>query len=254
MLEEKICPVCGVSFNKKATYCSRQCFFKTLKGKKKSLQMRERLSKAKKGKPKPHMLGDKNPNYGGKYSRDPVVYAKILKANKKRGQAWGDEQKKAHSIRMLGSSNAMRGKTHTEECKKRISKVCKNRYVTGIAKISYNKISKPEKEIAKKLTELNVDFEKQFHIKGIPYWYDFYLPKHNLIIEFQGDYWHANPLKYKSGTILKIRGRLKLVDDIWERDKIKKEASENAGYKFLAIWESDYKKSGIEILKDYYDK
>lgn len=263
-MEEKICSICGDSFSKSTKYCSGACYYKSPrsqetrdkmskagKGKKKSLHMREALSKATKGKPKPYMLGENNPNYGGQYSNDPTIHKRIIEAAKKRGQPWGDAQRKAHSERMFGDSNAMRGKNHTEECRLKLSNILKKKYADGLVKLSLNKISKPEREIAVKLTDLGVEFKQQFHISGIPYWYDFYLPKHNIILEFNGDYWHANPSKYPKGTYLRSFGENKLVDDIWDRDRLKREAAENAGYKVLSIWESDYKKNGIEMLIGY---
>ena len=266
MEAEKVCPVCGNGFDKNTKYCSRTCYYKSPKsqetrnrmskagkGKKKSLHMREALSKATKGKPKPNHLGNKNPNYGGRYSSDPDVHIKFIEAVKQRGQPWGEEQKKAHSKKMLGDSNAMRGKNHTEECKQRLSGIIKKRYADGLVKVSLNKISKPEREIAAKLTELGIAFKPQFHISGVPYWYDFYFQEHNLIFEFHGDYWHANPKKYASGTSIRFFGEDKLVDDIWERDMLKREAAENEGYKFVSLWESDYKNNGIEILNEYFE-
>lgn len=219
------------------------------KGKPKSTHMRETLSKATKGKPKPWQLGENNVNYSGQYSSDPEVHKRFLDAVKKRGQVWSDEHRKAHSEKMLGASNAMRGKEHTPAFKKRMSEVKKRQYRDGIIKVNLSKISKAEQEIAKFLTEYKCDFKQQFHITDVPYWYDFYLPNHNLIIEYQGDYWHANPNKYPSGTFIRIlkQGPV-LVDDIWARDKLKLEAAVQAGYKIAYIWETEYKKIGLEAV------
>ena len=59
------------------------------------------------------------------------------------------------------------------------------------------------------------------------------------IIEFNGDFWHANPLYYKSGEIIYTNGK-HLVDDIWNADKIRKDALERLGYKVMVVWERDY--------------
>lgn len=261
----KICPTCLLEFEKRTKYCSQKCYFSApkseetkakmsaaSKGKPKSISMREALSKATTGKPKVHLRGKANPNYDGKYSSDPEVHERFLEAVSARGQAWDDEQRKAHSLRMLGDCNVMRGKEHTPEFKLRMSEVKKRRYRDGIVKVSLSKISKAEKEIAEFFIENKWDIKQQFHIPGVPYWYDFYLPSHNLIIEYQGDYWHANPNKYSSGTFIRIlkRGPV-LVDDIWARDEQKREAAIQAGYKVAYIWESEYKKLGLETVIEF---
>jgi hypothetical protein len=35
--------------------------------------------------------------------------------------------------------------------------------------------------------------------------FDVYLPQYNLLIEYNGDYWHCNPKKYNAPTILIIK-------------------------------------------------
>lgn len=130
-----------------------------------------------------------------------------------------------------------------------MSALKKQQYADGIVKCNLRKISKPEKEIAKYLDDMGIEYHQQYHIDQISYWYDFYLPEYNLILEFQGNYWHANPKHYPSGTILRVLGTGEtLVDDIWERDRLKRDAAIGSGYKFVAIWESDYKEIGLEVI------
>jgi hypothetical protein len=67
--------------------------------------------------------------------------------------------------------------------------------------------------------------------------YVVYDVKHkDCIIEFNGDYWHANPKIYSS--VDKIRG--KLASEIWKRDAKKLATAEEAGFRILVVWESDY--------------
>lgn len=97
----------------------------------------------------------------------------------------------------------------------------------------------------------NVEFISQYRIPGVSFIYDFYLPKYNLLIEYNGDYWHANPKKYKSGTLLKrIKCNEVLVEEIWERDRTKRKEAEDKEYKLTYIWEDDYKDRGEKILVD----
>ena len=61
--------------------------------------------------------------------------------------------------------------------------------------------------------------------------------KHNnFIIEFNGDYWHANPTIYKDDAI--IRG--KTAKEIQIRDSLKIKTAEDLGFNVLVVWERDF--------------
>jgi len=66
------------------------------------------------------------------------------------------------------------------------------------------------------------------------------------VIEFNGDYWHANPNVYKSDAV--IRG--KTVNEIHERDKLKKQTAINLGLRYMAVWESDYKQNKQQTINE----
>ena len=89
-------------------------------------------------------------------------------------------------------------------------------------------------------------FNDELH-KG--YLFDFCL--NNKLIEFNGDYWHANPKFY--GPLSFIKAKNKKAKDIWEYDKIKIQTAEKQGYKVLIIWEYDYKNDKEKTLKKCMD-
>jgi hypothetical protein len=68
----------------------------------------------------------------------------------------------------------------------------------------------------------------------------------NCIIEFNGDYWHANPAIYCDTAI--IRGKTAI--EIRTRDMLKLETAKDHGFKTLVIWESDYKRNKNEIIME----
>lgn len=76
------------------------------------------------------------------------------------------------------------------------------------------------------------------------YAYDFCYK--NIIIEFNGDYWHMNPAKYKADDI--NRTTKQRAADKWNEDAYKKALAEKYGYKVLVIWESEFNKSMKETL------
>lgn len=61
-----------------------------------------------------------------------------------------------------------------------------------------------------------------------------------IIIECQGDFWHANPLKYKSDDIMNFPGRKVKASDVWKRDADRLQTLKTLGYIVIQIWESDW--------------
>ena len=119
-------------------------------------------------------------------------------------------------------------------------------------KIGGYRVSSFEKAIIDRcIDDLHLDESEVYCYKGdnhqlilegeehCKYYYDFcYKDK---IIEFNGDYWHMNPAKYKADHYAKQMK--KTAAEIWEADRIKKEVAERKGYKVLYIWEKDAKKN-----------
>jgi len=70
------------------------------------------------------------------------------------------------------------------------------------------------------------------------YFVDGYDPITNTIYEFNGDFWHGNPNKYKEEDINPINGKsfgYLLSKTIEKENKLRK-----LGYNFVSIWESEY--------------
>ena len=81
---------------------------------------------------------------------------------------------------------------------------------------------------------------------------DFYDKTKNIVIEFLGDYWHANPDIYKSNTTIKIHNKDIIVNDIWDNDNKRKlnicKKLNNPIY--LTVWENDYRKNPNEVINN----
>lgn len=95
--------------------------------------------------------------------------------------------------------------------------------------------SKLESLIKESFTDLDINIKEQKYVNGRSY--DFQITNTNLLIEINGDYWHANPKFYSPGEIINYKGGDKLVDDIWEHDKIKHINALEYGYKVIYLWE-----------------
>jgi len=108
-----------------------------------------------------------------------------------------------------------------------------------------SRISSFHRQINEMIKNYNIKTKLEYRINN--FYYDIFVEP-NLIIEVNGNMFHANPIYYKSGDLLNNHiFNNKLVDEIWERDKIKNENAINNGYKLLIIWESDIKKDINEV-------
>ena len=109
---------------------------------------------------------------------------------------------------------------------------------------SKSKFTKPEKLFASLLDKLELNYETQYAVNK--YKCDFFIPKYNLIVEIDGDYWHANPAKYKENDL--IGGKKMLAKDIWKKDNNKTLDILNEGYKVLRYWASSIKNTSHEKI------
>jgi very-short-patch-repair endonuclease len=82
------------------------------------------------------------------------------------------------------------------------------------------------------LKKLGLKFEKQYLVNN-KFCVDAFISKYNLVIQFDGDYWHGNPNKYK---ILDHRQQKRV-----NYDKSQDKYMKKCGYKILRFWESDFK-------------
>lgn len=97
----------------------------------------------------------------------------------------------------------------------------------------------------------NNQFFRHFKEIGKTFAYDFVLSDKKKIIEFNGDYWHCNPLKYNKNYFhLYLQ---KFAYEIWERDKLRIDYIENEGYDVKVIWESDYKQNREKVIQECID-
>jgi G:T-mismatch repair DNA endonuclease (very short patch repair protein) len=102
-----------------------------------------------------------------------------------------------------------------------------------------------EFEIKDWLTKNNVDYKHRERKQIYPKELDFYIPKYNVAIEFQGDYWHMNPKIYNENDYNQIAQLT--AKQIWQKDSNKKILCENKGIKLFQIWELDWNKNKEKI-------
>jgi len=105
------------------------------------------------------------------------------------------------------------------------------------------KDSKPEKILQAELIKRNIQFKKHVPLIGQP---DIFIEP-NICIFADGDYWHANPAKYK-GTDLLIGNTL--AKDKWNYDKSINKKLRNQNYNVIRFWEKEIKRD----IKSIVDK
>lgn len=165
-----------------------------------------------------------------------------------------------------GNQNSFGWKTISEDDKNaRIGNLVKKAHIwyynlSEEDRANYNKkkyvnrgnyyVSSLEKRISQILTLNNILYRAQFFISKYPF--DFVIGNH--VIEVQGTYWHCDPRIYKATDLIKRNNKLVLVQEIWNKDLLKKKIVEEKGYDISYIWEFDMNNmDDDEILKKIRD-
>jgi len=179
----------------------------------------------------------------------------------KKGMSEEDAVKKVSEIqtKLSAKSSKFKGKVRTTESKIKISNSMKKKIESvGAGEWashfgSFNGSSKIERELFDYIKEnINVNVKANFPIEN--YIVDIIHDKK--IVEFYGDFWHANPKTFKSSDDLKYGSFDKTAEKIWENDKQRIDFLKYLGYDILVIWETDWIKNKnycIEVIKKFYE-
>lgn len=99
--------------------------------------------------------------------------------------------------------------------------------------------SKIETRVGDALNRLHITYRRWMPV-GINN-FDFKIDNSNFLIEVNGDFWHANPKKYKADDVVPFpNGGIK-ASVLWEKDRKKGLTAEKNGYKLITIWEDALK-------------
>lgn len=228
--------------------------------------------------------GEKNPMFGKKWTEDmrQIRSYQYLGSNNpmygksiydvwlnKYGRDIANEKIKEHanksSFNSKGEKNPMFGKTFYQQwiklygkeiAEEKLKNHCEEKsewlrsHQEQLKKMIINSHKKPyrktkiEKIVENFLMKNNIKFKYNFILDK--YQYDFLLLDLNVIIEVQGDYWHANPLYY-SDTDPNLRRlndiqKYKVSMDIIKNDFIKDK------YEIIYLWETELKNKKFEKL------
>jgi len=103
-----------------------------------------------------------------------------------------------------------------------------------------NRISKFQIKIYEQIKQKYKDAQLEVYLCDVKKSVDIFIPSIKKIIECYGDYWHCNPLKYKSNFYNKsVHLPAK---EIWDRDKKRIDFLVKNGYDVEIFWENNTKK------------
>lgn len=123
---------------------------------------------------------------------------------------------------------------HREQMKKQLAINRRERLTSG-------KMSKPERIMQEILDGIGIDYTYQYELSG--FFYDFYIPSKNLLIEVDGDFWHCKP-----GTKHEIPVMKEQITNT-ANDKKKTAIVYANGYTLLRFWESDIHSNRLQVIK-----
>jgi very-short-patch-repair endonuclease len=258
---KKTCENCGMEFEIKQSAlkygrgrcCSRKCVDENKKltylgknnpsyGRKQSLEERQKRS-----------TGIKNA-----YKNDPSIKNRqrdgVKEYVKRTGYYPGTDpisvQKrkstnlKKYGVEFVGRNIPEIAKKAEDTCVKRYGKTSLE--LMQEALVSTNK-TRPEKLVQQYLEEMNIKFIPQYKlfVEGAYRYFDFMLTDYNILLEVDGDFWHANPLLYDRNNLHQVQVRT------LENDAIKNHMVSKTNMKLIRFWASEIEnKDFLEKLKE----
>lgn len=112
---------------------------------------------------------------------------------------------------------------------------------------SKSRFTSAELKVHEILTECGIKFIPQYDRFG-KYYVDIFLPDLNIVLEVDGDFWHANPSKYSPNDILNFPNRPRTALEIWEGDKKRQQNIESFGVVVKRIFQSEVSKENVLSL------
>jgi very-short-patch-repair endonuclease len=162
-------------------------------------------------------------------------------------------------------SETLQGHEVSEDTKKKIGSKAKQRYNDRPelrTRLSQTRLEWMRNNSKVKTSKLEVSFEKILSsiglVKDVDYihnhlvskiktFFDFYLPKHNIMIEADGDFYHCNPVTHPE-ALYEIQKK-NLIND-----KRKNTWTLNHGITLLRYWEKDINERPEWVMKDLKKK
>lgn len=148
----------------------------------------------------------------------------------------------SYAKKRIGKNNPFYTAPGIEERRKKLAAAGRK----GLARFSANRNPKStERRMGKILDQNNIyyirNFSLNFYENGKTKWrlFDFFV-EGKLLIEMNGNYYHANPKMYGPNDEIVIASSRRKAKDIWEYDAKKMKLGKDSGYKTLVLWEAEF--------------
>lgn len=115
--------------------------------------------------------------------------------------------------------------------------------------------SKAEVELLNLLQKIMPQYsivKKSIHgINGKLYYPDIVI-NDKIIVEYYGDYWHANPKKYQPNDLVgnaDVNGHRPTANEVWKENAKRQKLLEESGFIYVIVWEFDWKTDKQKVLE-----
>lgn len=236
-------------------------------GKKHSDEVKEKISKSKKGK----QTGKNNPMYGRCIWREMSPEAIQNAKNKLKISCSGERNGfygKTHSdetIKIIREKNKKYIESLTDEDKKIISEKLSNAqkellkkdpisYRSNKIKAAYEsakvnkryKMNKVEMAVNDQLLKRNLNFDYSVILNF--HQFDFGCKKYKILLEVNGDYWHGNPIFYGDEEGKKKLNNIQNIKI--NKDKEKEKFAKEHNLNLFIIWENDINNNNFSVIDE----
>lgn len=109
--------------------------------------------------------------------------------------------------------------------------------------------SKIGTRVAEALDRLHITYRRWVSV-GVRN-FDFEIDGCKVLVEVNGDFWHANPEIYDADDLVPFPNGCQRAKTVWENDERKRLTAERFGYRLLTIWESELKKTSDLLLEKW---
>jgi hypothetical protein len=151
-----------------------------------------------------------------------------------------EETKRKISLAHKGKPSKRKGIPHSEETRKLLSLKTKQQWLDG--KCNNTSSSAGHLEIFDLLkNKLNLECQSEYVVKGKSF--DIFVKDYNLLIEFNGTYWHRDYRFYQIDEISQ---------KIHDKDELKKNIAINNKFNFKTIWQHDWSLLNNETEKIHF--
>ncbi len=209
--------------------------------------------------------GANNPFYGKTHKKETIDKARE-KCREATKENWQNEEYRA---RVIDGTSKPRREGFKQEQSDRItqwykdnpeqkairSQHMKKTWSDGKITPQINSVneSKAERKMLKELRPLcdGHNVVKKTIKLGDKWFYPDVIIDDKVIVEFFGDYYHANPEMYDGSDV--VHHRL-TAEDIWQNDRKRVETFNEHGYDVVIVWESDYKRDKETVYQTILEK